>query len=122
MSRTGNPSLRPANALTRLWIRARSEIIYNRLMATLNRADFYEVKRHCLSAEGRQRDRSQSPLKYLDSGKFIRKNVRLALRLGIDQLPRSSVLDIGSGAGYFLLVCRYFGHDPLELDQDTEMV
>ena len=54
--------------------------------------------------------------KYLDVEKFLRMNIRRAqdLRLNVSR-PRR-VLDLGSGGGWFLLVCRHLGHSGIGID------
>jgi SAM-dependent methyltransferase len=51
---------------------------------------------------------------------WIDINVERAQDLWLDRSPPLRVLDIGSGAGYFLYVCKFFGHDVLGFDTDTE--
>lgn len=48
--------------------------------------------------------------KYLDYERHLRVAIRRALALDLDRSERKSILDIGTGAGYFPLVCREFGH------------
>ncbi|MDH4070263.1 MAG: class I SAM-dependent methyltransferase [Ignavibacteria bacterium] len=50
------------------------------------------------------------------TGRDMRRGVKLALLLGLDRLPRQGVLDIGCGTGFFLHVCRQFGHSILGFD------
>jgi SAM-dependent methyltransferase len=56
--------------------------------------------------------------KYLDSRKWIGINLRRVRRLELDFGRRRRVLDLGSGAGYFLYLCRWFGHEAIGLDID----
>jgi SAM-dependent methyltransferase len=49
---------------------------------------------------------------------WIRINVERAQDLWLDRSRPLSTLDLGCGAGYFLYVCKYFGHDVLGLDLD----
>jgi SAM-dependent methyltransferase len=55
-------------------------------------------------------------VKYLEVEKWLTTNIRRVLNLGLDFQPRKRVLDLGSGAGYFLHVCNRLGHDVLGLD------
>jgi hypothetical protein len=58
--------------------------------------------------------------KYLDIATYVAVQVRYARRLGLAPAPRARrVLDIGTGAGYFPLVCRHFGHAATAIDLDT---
>jgi len=46
----------------------------------------------------------------------MRRLVLLGLRLGLDRAPKQRILDLGCGTGYFLYVCRHFGHDVMGID------
>lgn len=60
-------------------------------------------------------------VKYLDLEDWMRRNVKRVRNQDIRKAPpRLRVLDIGSGAGYFLHVMRCLGHEPLGLDIDAE--
>lgn len=54
--------------------------------------------------------------KYLKFSWYIRDNIARAINLGLHKAKPCRILDIGSGPGYFLLVCRYFGHSVQGLD------
>ncbi len=56
--------------------------------------------------------------KYFDAPRWLKLNIRRAQDLGIDRVKNRSlrVLDLGSGAGYFLLVCRELGHTGIGMD------
>jgi SAM-dependent methyltransferase len=51
---------------------------------------------------------------------WIDINVERAQDLWLDRAPSLRILDLGSGAGYFLYVCKHFGHDVLGFDTDNE--
>jgi SAM-dependent methyltransferase len=51
---------------------------------------------------------------------WIDINVERAQDLWLDRAPPLRILDLGAGAGYFLYVCKYFGHDALGFDIDSE--
>lgn len=55
-------------------------------------------------------DAGPSPLKYLDAERWIRVCARRAVALDLDRTTGLRVLDLGTGAGYFPLVCRELGH------------
>jgi len=57
--------------------------------------------------------------KYLELDRWIRINLRRVEALELDWGRRKSVLDLGSGAGYFLHICRWLGHRTLGLDIET---
>jgi SAM-dependent methyltransferase len=55
--------------------------------------------------------------KYLDAPRWIRLNIRRAQDLRLKLRPRPlRILDLGSGAGYFLLVAKHLGHSGIGLD------
>ncbi len=56
--------------------------------------------------------------KYLDLDRWIGINLRRVQALELDWGRRQSILDLGSGAGYFLYICRWLGHRTLGLDID----
>lgn len=63
------------------------------------------------------------PSKYLDLEDWMGRNVKRARNQGLRAAPpRLRVLDIGSGAGYFLHIVRCLGHEPLGLDIDEEPI
>jgi SAM-dependent methyltransferase len=59
----------------------------------------------------------QNWTKYFDARRWLKLNIRRAQDIGLDREKRPlRVLDLGSGAGYFLLVCRELGHSGVGLD------
>ncbi len=64
-----------------------------------------------------------SPKKYLDLENWMRTNVKRVRDLRLKKAPpRSRILDIGCGSGYFLHVAKCLGHDVLGLDIDSEPI
>ncbi|MEO5719872.1 MAG: methyltransferase domain-containing protein [Chthoniobacterales bacterium] len=59
-----------------------------------------------------------APEKYLELRRWLEVNIRRLRELDLDLFPRRRILDIGSGAGYFLYLCKRLGHDVLGLDLD----
>src|SRR5438132_4222592 len=57
--------------------------------------------------------------KYVEAERFLKLNIRRAQDLGLDRMPPQRILDLGSGAGYFLFVTRVLGHTGLGLDVDN---
>jgi SAM-dependent methyltransferase len=57
--------------------------------------------------------------KYTEAERFIKMNIRRVQDLGLDRRPPQRILDLGSGAGYFLFVNRVLGHTGLGLDVDN---
>ena len=60
--------------------------------------------------------------KYLDVNKWLTLNIRYAKELGMLEKPPRSVLDIGCGGGFFLVVCRALGARVLGVDLDKDIV
>ena len=59
----------------------------------------------------------QNWTKYFEAERWLKLNVRRAQDIGVDREKRSlRVLDLGSGAGYFLFVCKELGHPGIGLD------
>ncbi len=56
--------------------------------------------------------------KYLDIERWMATNLQRVRDLGLDLGGHKRVLDLGCGTGYFLYICRYFGHEILGLDLD----
>src|ERR1700726_2441270 len=60
--------------------------------------------------------------RFADIPYWIRINVERAQDLWLDRSTPLRILDLGCGAGYFLYVCKSFGHDPLGLDLDDHQL
>jgi len=56
--------------------------------------------------------------KYVDAPQWLELAIRQARSLQLDRRKPIRVLDIGSGAGYFLFVCKRLGHQVMGLDLD----
>ena len=56
--------------------------------------------------------------KYVEAERFLKVNIRRVQDIGLDRMPPQRILDLGSGAGYFLFVNRVLGHTGLGLDID----
>ena len=54
--------------------------------------------------------------KYLEIETWLTTNIRRVLNVGLDLQPPKRILDLGSGAGYFLFICKQLGHDVIGLD------
>jgi SAM-dependent methyltransferase len=58
--------------------------------------------------------------RFEDADYWVAVNVERAQDLWLDRTPPLRILDLGCGAGFFLYVCRLFGHDALGLDNDDD--
>ncbi len=55
--------------------------------------------------------------KYLDAARWLKLNIRRAQDLRLDREKRAlRILDLGSGAGYFLFVAKQLGHGGMGID------
>src|SRR6185295_5768133 len=63
-------------------------------------------------------DPGDTPAKYLDLPTWMEANLQRIRDLELDLGRRRRVLDIGSGSGYFLYICKLLGHDAVGLDVD----
>ena len=57
--------------------------------------------------------------KYVEAERFLKMNIRRVQDIGLDRMRPQRILDLGSGAGYFLFVNRVLGHGGLGLDVDN---
>ena len=84
-----------------------------RIIASIDRRSFQAIHdRHAIANPG------PAWPKYLDLKKWIGINLQRVRELELDYGRRREILDIGSGAGYFLYICKWFGHEAVGLDID----
>ena len=95
--------------------RWRHPVSARRILATLDRAEFARL-RECYP----YRPNARKINAYEDAAYWIGINVERAQDLWLDRTPPLRILDLGCGAGYFLYVCRFFGHEAVGLDTDEE--
>lgn len=79
------------------------------------------IDQSALAALGRRHENALQPgqnwTKYFDAPRWLKLNIRRAQDIGLDREKRPlRVLDLGSGAGYFLFVCKTLGHPGIGLD------
>ena len=86
-----------------------------RILATLDQAELAKLRERCP-----YRPNARRINRYEDAAYWLGVNVERAQDLWLDRAPPLRILDLGCGAGYFLHVCRYFGHQGLGLDTDDE--
>ena len=58
--------------------------------------------------------------RFEDVAYWIKINIERAQDLWLDRAAPLRILDLGCGAGYFLYVCKHFGHHVLGFDTDSE--
>ncbi len=79
------------------------------------------IDQPALAALGRRHAAAMKPgenwIKYFEAPVWLKLNIRRAQDIGVDRARRPlRVLDLGSGAGYFLFVCKHLGHGGMGLD------
>lgn len=95
--------------------RATHPVNRRRILDTLDRGQFEKLRDQYPYRPGSPRIN-----RFEDVAYWIDINVERAQDLWLDRAPPLRILDIGSGAGYFLYVCKFFGHQVLGFDTDNE--
>src|SRR5438477_5222397 len=85
------------------------------ILDTLDRAQFEKLQEQYPYRPGSPRINRFEDVVY-----WIEINIERAQDLWLDRAPPMRIVDLGCGAGYFLYVCKYFGHDVLGFDTDNE--
>src|SRR5437588_3594197 len=96
-------------------IRALHPVNHRRILQTLDREKFENLREQFPYRPGSPRINRFEDVVY-----WIDINVERAQDLWLDRAPPLRILDLGCGAGYFLYVCKQFGHDVLGFDTDDE--
>src|SRR5260370_290748 len=86
-----------------------------RILDTLDRVEFENLRDKYPYRPGLPRINRFEDVVY-----WIEINIERAQDLWLDRAPPLRILDLGCGAGYFLYVCKYFGHHVLGFDTDNE--
>ena len=86
-----------------------------RILATIDRAEFSTLRQRYPYKETSPRIN-----RFEDADYWVGINVERAQDLWLDRARPLRILDLGCGAGYFLYVCQFFGHETLGLDTDNE--
>jgi SAM-dependent methyltransferase len=60
--------------------------------------------------------------KFLDVKTFLPLTIARAYFIGLHESKGLDILDIGTGTGYFPVVCKYYGHNPIAIDWDGNEV
>src|SRR3954469_10015225 len=95
--------------------RALHPVSARRILATIDRDKMSRLRDqypHKLNSPGINR--------FEDADYWVAVNVERAQDLWLDRSPPLRILDLGAGAGFFLYVCKLFGHDAIGLDTDNE--
>ena len=60
--------------------------------------------------------------KFLEVKTFLPATINRAHYLGLHKSPPLEILDIGTGVGYFPVICQHYGHRAMALDRDGNLV
>ena len=86
-----------------------------RILATIDPAEIARITEHYPRRPGARKTNA-----WQDAAHWIDINVGRAQNLWLDRSPPLRILDLGSGAGYFLYVCQFLGHSGAGLDLDDD--
>ena len=86
-----------------------------RILATIDRAELERLRESYP-----YRPNARKINAYEDAAYWIGVNVKRVQDLWLDRSPPLQILDLGCGPGYFLYLCRLFGHEGLGLDPDDD--
>jgi SAM-dependent methyltransferase len=86
-----------------------------RILATIDKAELVRLREHYP-----YRPNARKINAYEDANYWVGVNVKRVQDLWLDRSPPLDILDLGCGPGYFLYLCRLFGHEGLGLDPDDE--
>jgi len=86
-----------------------------RILTTIDQAELEKLRKHYPYRPNARRINA-----YEDAAYWIGVNVKHVQDLWLDRAPPLHILDLGCGAGYFLYLCRLFGHEGLGLDTDDD--
>lgn len=84
-----------------------------KILATIDREKLLSLAERYPSRPGARRINA-----YEDAAYWVGVNVHRVQDLWLDRTAPLHILDLGCGPGYFLYICRLFGHQGLGLDTD----
>jgi len=86
-----------------------------RILGTIDRTELEKLREHYPYRPNARKINAYEDAKY-----WVGVNVKRMQDLWLDRSSPLRILDLGCGAGYFLYLCRLFGHQVLGFDQDEE--
>ena len=97
-------------SLKRLYYRWRAKVPTEHLLASIDAEEFRTLLKY--------KDDTTHPQykKYLNVPYWLSLNVARALSLGLNRSKPLSVLDVGSGFGYFPYAAHFYGHEVVAID------
>ena len=90
-------------------------VSYRRILATIDRSELEGLRERYPYRPNARRINA-----YQDARYWIDVNVKRVQDLWLDRSRPLRILDLGCGPGYFLYLCRLFGHEGVGLDPDDE--
>jgi SAM-dependent methyltransferase len=90
-------------------------VSYQRILATIDRGELERLRERYP-----YRPNARKINAYEDARYWVDVNIKRSQDLWLDRSPPLQILDLGCGPGYFLYLCRLFGHQGLGLDPDDE--
>jgi SAM-dependent methyltransferase len=93
--------------------------VFDKVIASVDR-DLYKAiqLRH---AQAVKAGTVSVPNKFLDVPAWVRAHALAAERIGLLSMSPGRVLDIGSGGGHLLAVCKAYGHKPTGIDVPNDL-
>jgi 2-polyprenyl-3-methyl-5-hydroxy-6-metoxy-1,4-benzoquinol methylase len=112
-------SLMPSFIMTLLSSEGRKAILKDAdtIVGTINQTGFKDIYNHYKDA-----DPYPGSSKYLDASTHVARAVNNIHKLALNQKQGLSLLDIGSGPGYFPFSCQHFGHKAAALDINDNLM
>ena len=95
--------------------RWRHPVSSRRILATIDRAELARLREQYPYRSDARKINAYEDAKY-----WVGVNIKRVQDLWLDRAPPLQILDLGCGPGYFLYLCRLFGHEGLGLDPDDE--
>jgi protein-L-isoaspartate O-methyltransferase len=88
--------------------------MFEKVIASVDRETYKAIQlRH---AEAVKAGNAPALNKFLDVPVWVRAHALAAERIGLLSMRPGRVLDIGSGGGHLLAVCKAYGHEPMGID------
>lgn len=94
-----------------LYLSFRARSVTRDILATIDMEAFFALRKNA-----RERSNTLNMLKYFNITEYLALQVKRALYLGIAEKRDPSILDIGTGFGYFPYVCTFLDGDVHAVD------
>ena len=98
-------------SLSQLYLAYHAKSVTEDILATIDMDSFLALRKNA-----RERSNTLNMLKYFNIKGYLSLHVKRALYLGIPNMRNPSVLDIGTGFGYFPYACEFLDAEVHALD------